>query len=416
MREALDFLDLATDAIALHDPHALSLLDLRDGIIGLQRHLDRVKGIHARLVAVGDSAGVWQGQAKRDMADWLAALTNTSYGDAISRVKLGEAMGASPELADAVDSGEVSAATAEALHEAVTNPAPTADTAELVDSVKGSGPRDARKAAARFRELHTTETPEEAADRRYQHRSVRSGQAEDGMVTTTVTLPELESREFHQVISFIGGKPCEGDGRTTEQRLADGLIQLCRAYAAGAVSGGREKPTILITIDADSFTGAANAPGTTAFGDRIPAHIVRRLAEHANLQRLIHAGNMILELGREVRYATEAQYKALLVRDGGCRWSGCHIPAAWCQIDHLRAWEAGGRSDLDNLVLWCSHHHHEKHRPGVQVLGGVTDLRLLLADGTIIDCPPRGHAATQPRQEQQRHPQQQAQRPATAAA
>ena len=81
MRDALDLLDLATDAVAMHDPHALMLSDLRDGIIGLQQHIDRVKGIHARLVAAGDSAGVWQGQAKRDMADWLASLTKTSYGD-----------------------------------------------------------------------------------------------------------------------------------------------------------------------------------------------------------------------------------------------------------------------------------------------------------------------------------------------
>ena len=390
MREALELLDLATDAVAMHDPHLLTLDDLRLGIISLQQHIDRVKGIHARLVAAGDSAGVWQGQAKRDMADWLAALTKTSYGDAASRVRLGEAMGASPELADAVAAGEVSAATAEALHEAVTEPVSPTHTSELIDAVKGAGPNDARKAAAEFRRIHTKETPEEAADRRYQKRSVRSGPAQDGMVTTTVTLPELESREFHQVISFIGGKPSDTDHRTTEQRLADGLIQLCAAYAAGAVAGGRERPTILITIDAESFTGATDEPGVTAYGDRIPAHIVRHLAETANLQRLLHVGGMILDLGREVRYATEAQYRALLARDGGCRVEGCHIPAAWCDIDHLVAWEDGGTSDLANLDLLCRHHHTEKHRPGVTVTGDGNDFTIRLANGTILRCPPRG--------------------------
>ncbi|MDO8364194.1 MAG: DUF222 domain-containing protein, partial [Actinomycetota bacterium] len=397
MREALDLLDLAADAVAMHDPHALTVDDLRDGVIGLQRHIDRVKGIHARLVAAGDSVGVWRGGGKRNLADWLSSLTGTAYGDAASRVRLGEALGASPELADAVDAGEVSAATAEVVHDAVTNPVPDGDVGELVEAVKGAGPRDAREAAEKFREVHTKETPEQAEQRRRSKRSVRSGPAIDGLVTTTVVLPELESREFHQVVSFIGGKPSEGDGRTTEQRLADGLIRLCKAYAAGTVGGGREKPTIVITIDADSFVGAANEPGVTAHGDRIPAHIVRRLAEQATLQRLIHDGNTILELGREVRYATDSQFKALLVRDGGCRWAGCHIPAAWCQADHLLAWEDGGLTDLNNLVLWCSHHHHEKHRPGVQVLGDVHDLRLRLANGTIIDCPTRGHTRTRTR-------------------
>jgi hypothetical protein len=390
MREALELLDLATDAVAMHDPHALLLDDLRLGILSLQQHIDRVKGIHARLVAAGDSVGVWQGQAKRDMADWLASLTNTSYGDAVSRVRLGEALGASPELADAVDAGEVTAATAEALHEAVTEPVPNADQSELISAVKGAGPNEARKAAASFRRIHTQETAEEAADRRYGKRSVRSGPAQDGMVTTTVVLPELESREFHQVISFIGGKPSEGDGRTTEQRLADGLIQLCAAYAAGAVTGGRERPTILITIDADSFTGNTDEPGTTAYGDRIPAHIVRHLAENANLQRLLHAGSIILDMSREVRCATEAHYRALLARDGGCRVEDCHIPGAWCDIDHLIPWEHGGTSDLANLGFLCRHHHIEKHRPGVTIIGDGNDFSIRLANGTILRCPPRG--------------------------
>lgn len=393
MRDAIDLLDVAADAVAMLDPLALTAEDLAAGAIGLQRHIDRMKGLHARIVAAADSVGVWRTSSARNMADWLAGLTNTSYGDAASRVRLGEALGASPALADAVDQGEVTAATAEALHDAVTKPAPNGDLKDLVDSVKGSGPRDAKAAAEKFREIHTTETPEQAEERRYQQRSVRSTPATDGMVTTTVVLPSLESRQLHQAISHIAGKPGDGDTRTTEQRLADGLIQLCTAYAAGQLTGGRERPTVLITIDADSFNGASNEPGVTAHGDRIPAHIVRRLAEQANLQRLIHAGTQILDLGREVRYATDSQYRALLARDGGCRVPGCHIPAAWCEVDHLVAWEDGGATDLSNMVLWCSHHHHEKHRPGAQVLGDVDHLRLRLADGTIIDCPPRGHIA-----------------------
>ncbi|MDO8365072.1 MAG: DUF222 domain-containing protein [Actinomycetota bacterium] len=391
MRTALDLLDLATDAVAMIDLHTLTVDELADGALGLQRHIDRVKALHAHVVCAADAARVWQGSGARNMADWLAGRTNTSYGDAASRVRLGEALGRSPELAEAVAKGEVTAATAEALHDAITTPPADADMNELIEAVKGTGPRDARAAAESFKDEHSPETAQEAEERRHQQRSVRSAPAADGMVTTTVTLPTLQSREFHSAIAHVAGKPHEGDTRTTEQRLADGLVQLCEAYAKGQVLGGREKPTIIITIDAASFAGATNEPGLTAHGDRIPAHVVRHLAEHANLQRVLHAGAVVLNLGREVRYATEAQYRALVARDGGCRWPGCHIPAAWCEADHLQAYEQGGATDLFNLVLWCSHHHHEKHRPGVQVLGDVHDLRLRLSDGTLVHCPPRGH-------------------------
>ncbi|MEI7548560.1 MAG: DUF222 domain-containing protein, partial [Actinomycetota bacterium] len=208
----------------------------------------------------------------------------------------------------------------------------------------------------------------------------------------TAILPMIDLRQVTNAVSHVAGKPCQADGRTTEQRMADGLVQLCLAYAKGEVTGGREKPTLLITCTDDSFTGASDEPGVTAHGDRVPAHVVRFLAEQAILQRVLVARGHILDLGREVRYATEAQYKTLFVRDGGCRWVGCHIPAAWCDADHLHDVDSGGATDLDNLVLWCRHHHTVKHSPGTTVLGNANDLRIRMADGTIVQCPIKGTA------------------------
>ena len=91
------------------------------------------------------------------------------------------------------------------------------------------------------------------------------------------------------------------------------------------------------------------------------------------------------------------------MRDGGCRWPGCHIPARWCEADHLIPWEDNGPTDLDNLVLWCSHHHHEKHRPGVTIHGNANNLQLRFANGETLHCPPR-------------HDQPPRHRPAAAAA
>jgi hypothetical protein len=39
--------------------------------------------------------------------------------------------------------------------------------------------------------------------------------------------------------------------------------------------------------------------------------------------------------------------------------------------------------------LWCSFHHHQKHLPGVKVLGNAHNLRLQMPDGTIKNCPPK---------------------------
>ena len=38
------------------------------------------------------------------------------------------------------------------------------------------------------------------------------------------------------------------------------------------------------------------------------------------------AGTTIIELGNRVRFATDDQYQALMIRDGGCRFPGCSVP------------------------------------------------------------------------------------------
>ncbi len=371
------------------EPTTATAGGLRGGIRGLQGVIDRLTVIQSKWIAEADARKVWQGSGARDIADWLTNTTKTSYGNAKRKAKLGAALGSSPELDDAVSQGHLSPDAAEALHDAVTNPPEGADVAELVDACKGATPRQAGEAAQAWRRIHTEESEEQAAHRRYQQRSIRFGTTDDGMIDTLVRLPERETAEFRATITAIAGKPNEHDARSTEQRLADGLIQLCAAYAKGDVRGGREGANLVITISAESYAGLTSDPATTATGHTIPAHVARQIAENATMQRIVTEGSRILDLGRTVRFATHDQYKALVVRDGGCRWPGCHIPAAWCDIDHLVAFEEGGATDLDNLFMWCRHHHTRKHQPGTRVHGDAQHLRVELADGTVFACPPK---------------------------
>jgi hypothetical protein len=131
-------------------------------------------------------------------------------------------------------------------------------------------------------------------------------------------------------------------------------------------------------------------PAGPRYGDRIPADVLRVLAENAILRRIVDAGNTIIDLGDKVRFATDAQFQALMMRDGGCRFPGCSIPAAWCEIDHLSPVSEGGLSDLANMALLCSFHHHLKHSRGVQVIGDAHDFQLRLPNGTVINCPVKG--------------------------
>jgi hypothetical protein len=57
-----------------------------------------------------------------------------------------------------------------------------------------------------------------------------------------------------------------------------------------------------------------------------------------------------------------------------------------------------GPTDLVNLGLFCSTHHHYLHLTDWQLVGDADDLSIRQPDGTLVAAPCRGPAFTNPRQ------------------
>ncbi|WP_343074629.1 HNH endonuclease signature motif containing protein [Nakamurella aerolata] len=68
----------------------------------------------------------------------------------------------------------------------------------------------------------------------------------------------------------------------------------------------------------------------------------------------------VLAHGRQRRLVSAAQRRALAIRDGCCQFPGCDRTRR-LQAHHVVPWFAGGRTDLDNLVLLCGYHHAAIH-------------------------------------------------------
>ncbi|MFI5893538.1 DUF222 domain-containing protein [Actinoplanes sp. NPDC051513] len=186
--------------------------------------------------------------------------------------------------------------------------------------------------------------------------------------------------------------PMPDDDRSFPQRRADALIDVCRlALRTGELPhDGGEPPQLALTIPfaplasqlsipaqpgrlaAHGRPGQPSAhaqPGQLGVGvlpddERISAATTRRLACDARILPLIlGSASQVLDAGRSRRLAHGALRRALTVRDGGCAFPGCDRPSRWCDAHHLRPWSDGGRTDLDNLVLLCRHHHRLLHAP-----------------------------------------------------
>lgn len=108
-------------------------------------------------------------------------------------------------------------------------------------------------------------------------------------------------------------------------------------------------------------------PHELAATDLTPAARRRLLCDATVARLLLGPDSVPLDLGRATRTASPSQRAALVARDRGCTWPGCDRPPAWAQAHHLVFWEHGGPTDIENLMLLCSHHHHAVHDRGFSV-------------------------------------------------
>ena len=159
------------------------------------------------------------------------------------------------------------------------------------------------------------------------------------------------------------------DDRSYPQRMADGLTEIARRSLdrGGDRASGGERPHLTVTVSYDHLTDTEGdaVPLPEIDGTPVRSETIRRLACDARIVRMVLDGEgQPLDVGRAVRTVTPAIRRALDARDGGCAWSGCDLPPAWCDAHHIEHWADGGPTSLENLQLLCRRHHGVVHEGG----------------------------------------------------
>ena len=186
-----------------------------------------------------------------------------------------------------------------------------------------------------------------------------------------------------------GGREPRATGEP-EQRNTDGPEPRAAAdaeqdVADARVSGAAGRPTVSLLVPAETFVelrehaaraelmGSA-ADGASQWRPVVPAtledgtpvamsQLARTLCDCEIGRIVIGADGLPMDLGRTARLYTGAQRRAVIVRDRHCAWNGCEVPAAFCEVHHIRWWDRDhGPTSVENGVLLCSHHHGVMHR------------------------------------------------------
>ena len=111
-------------------------------------------------------------------------------------------------------------------------------------------------------------------------------------------------------------------------------------------------------------SGVCCTHGKAHFEDKpwLSPQTARRLSCDASLVTVLEddAGN-VLNVGRRSRIVPAAMRRALMERDGVCRFPGCH-ESRYVDAHHIKHWAEGGETSLGNLVTLCRFHHRQLHR------------------------------------------------------
>ena len=130
-------------------------------------------------------------------------------------------------------------------------------------------------------------------------------------------------------------------------------------------------------------------PVCTVNGRPEPIETLERLACESYLYRLVlDAKGALIDLGGTARFASPAQYKALLALDKHCSAPRCRTPGKWSVVHHIVAFPKGPTA-WRNMVLLCDRHHHLVHEGGWQVQRDPSNLaRIIWIDPTGQPRPP----------------------------
>lgn len=353
-----------------------------------------------RLRILADAGDLAVAAATKDAAGWLAKVTRTRFADARADLALATALDAERQvLATAMREGDATLAQAHVIHRVVSAlPARTdADTvaqaeAHLVAQAAHLGPQELGRLGRHILSVVAPEIAEQAQARRLAELEADAANRTrltmrrlgDGTTRVSGRVPDAAATRWATYLEAFSNPRAGAGGHQDKtsrdpftrlpypKRLGQAFIQFLEAADPRRLPiHGGDATTVVVTVPLASLraelgtadlVGSGLVPGDELTGDLVSAAQARRLACTATIIPAVLGGDSIpLDLGRARRLFSPGQRKALLIRDKTCRAEGCDVPGTWCDAHHLDPWSTGGRTDLDNAVLLCNHHHPRTH-------------------------------------------------------
>lgn len=184
--------------------------------------------------------------------------------------------------------------------------------------------------------------------------------------SNTPPTPHTSSPVTSSPVNGSTGEYCEGivDG-VREDPLGE-YLRMLQASRDGLSIEEPPLPSaqIIVTVPVFALLGLTEQTADLTGHGPIPIEVARKLlANSSSFLRVFTdpISGKPLNL-RPDTYRVSAREKAVLVAlAGSCSWPNCASTASLTEIDHIKAFETGGKSTSENLQPLCKRHHALKH-------------------------------------------------------
>ncbi|WP_046318807.1 HNH endonuclease signature motif containing protein [Mycobacterium sp. UM_Kg1] len=135
-----------------------------------------------------------------------------------------------------------------------------------------------------------------------------------------------------------------------------------------------QRTTVVLHVDVDRQIGALH------LGPALPESERQYLTCDATAEVWFERDGEVIGSGRSTRTVSRRLRRALEHRHRTCAVPGCAATHG-LHAHHIRHWEDGGATDLENLVLICPYHHRLHHRGVITITGPASRLSVTDSDG-----------------------------------
>jgi hypothetical protein len=338
----------------------------RHDVAEVARLSHRMEFLKLRAFRDYERSELWRAEGFGSAAAAVREQCRLTEGAARHALDLARKLESLPVLAEAFAAGEVSRAHAEVLAKAFTPEragAMSALESQLVEIAKATNARGLGEAVQRVTDTIDGDGGAAGDHAKYQRRRLHASNTIDQLLALDGLFDQMSGEVVQTALKAEMRRDHQKcDPRTTAQRRADALVNICRRALDNGDLGTTRKsrPNVTVVVDAEKTENGWELIAEAANTGGISQATLERILCDCTMTRVITKGaSQVLDVGRATRTISRSQWNAAVARDRVC--TGCGRPPGDCQVHHKKWWAVGGETNIDDLELKCDDCHREIH-------------------------------------------------------